>query len=184
MAKLIIGITGLIASGKGTTAKYITQQYGASSHRFSTMLRDTLDRYYLPHTRENMVIVSEIMREYFGQDILAKVLAEDAKNDRNDIIVIEGIRRMADIDHLQKLPNFILTRIIAEPEVRYARLIKRGENADDAQKTYEQFIRDHELPTEITVPDIMNHATEILDNNLDLKELEMQIDSLIKKNLK
>lgn len=183
MAKLIIGITGLMASGKGTAAKYIVEQYGASSHRFSTMLRDTLDRYYLPHTRENMVIVSEIMREYFGQDILAKVMAEDAKNDTSDIVVIEGIRRMADITHLQVLPNFILVRIVAEPETRFARLSIRGENADDSTKTYEQFIRDHELPTEKTIPEVMGHATEILDNNLEQEELGKQIDHLIKQRL-
>ncbi|MEI8360652.1 MAG: AAA family ATPase [bacterium] len=181
MAKLIIGITGLMASGKGTAAKYIVDNYSASSHRFSTMLRDTLDRYYLPHTRENMVTVSEIMRTSFGQDILAKVMAEDAKNDEKEIVVIEGIRRMADITHLSKLNNFVLVQIIAEPKLRHSRLSIRGENADDNTKTYDQFIQDHNLPTEKTIPEVMNQAKETLDNNLDMKELSVQIDNLIKK---
>ena len=181
MARLIIGMTGLIASGKGAAAKYCEETYKASNHRFSTMLRDALDRFHLPHTRENMVAISEAMREKFGQDIMAKVLAEDASQDDNDIVIVEGIRRIPDITHLAKLPNFILVRIEAEPATRYARLTQRGENTDDNSKTYEQFLTDHQLPTEVTIPEVMALATVSLDNNGDLADLYKQLDTLINK---
>jgi dephospho-CoA kinase len=179
MARIIIGITGLMASGKGAAAKYYEEKYHASNNRFSTMLRDALDRFYLPHTRENMVAMSEAMREKFGQDIMAKVIAEDAKNDANDLVVIEGIRRIPDITHLAKLPNFILVKIEAKPETRYSRLTQRGENEDDSGKTYEQFILDHQLPTEMTIPEVMNLATVSISNEGDFTELHEQLDKLI-----
>jgi dephospho-CoA kinase len=183
MAQLIIGITGLIASGKGTAASYLTERHDASAHRFSTMLRDSLNRYHLPHTRDNLVRLSELLRQSFGQDILASTMAEDAKNDSSRLVVIEGIRRIADISHLSKLPNFLLVKIISEPKVRYQRLIIRGENEDDNTKTYEQFLKDHKLPTEATIPEVMDLATEKLDNNLEIDSLKKQLDALIARYL-
>lgn len=179
--KIIIGFTGLIASGKGTAAKYFEENYQASTYRFSTMLRDALDRFYLPHSRENMVKISEIMRQTFGQDIMAKVMAEDASRDQNKIVVVEGIRRIPDITYLRQLPNFKLVRLVAEPETRHSRLTKRRENPDDETKTYEQFLADHQHPTELTIPEVMGHADVEVNNNGDLEALYRQLDQLIAK---
>lgn len=177
--KIIIGFTGLIASGKGTAAKYLEEKYGASTYRFSTMLRDGLDRFYISQTRENIVIFSEIMRQAFGQDLMAKVIANDARNDEHAIVVVEGIRRMPDITHLKEIPDFKLIRLVAEPQTRWERLTKRNENADDATKTYEQFQADHQMPTELTIPEVMGHADLEIDNNGDLDALYRQLDLLI-----
>jgi len=179
--KIIIGFTGLIASGKGTAAKYFETNYQASTYRFSTMLRDGLDRFYLPHTRENMVKFSESMRQTFGQDIMAKVIAEDASRDENDIVIVEGIRRMPDITYLRQLPNFKLISLTAEPTTRHTRLVKRRENPDDETKTYEQFLADHQLPTELTIPEVMSHADIQIDNNGDMQKLYEQLNQLISK---
>lgn len=177
--KIILGFTGLIASGKGTAAKHLEEKYGASTYRFSTMLRDGLDRFYLPQTRENLVKLSEIMRQTFGQDLLAKVIAQDAGRDDNQVVVVEGIRRLPDITYLRELPDFRLIRLVAEPKTRWERLTKRGENPDDNTKTYEQFLSDHQHPTELTIPEVMAQADLEIDNNGDLEALYRQLDRLI-----
>jgi len=181
MKKVIFGFTGLIACGKGTAAKYLEEKYNASTYRFSTMLRDVLDRFYLPHTRENMVSMSEYIRNKHGEDIMAKTMAKDVENDTNDVIIVEGIRRMADIEYLNTLPNFVLVKIEATPEKRYERIIQRGENSDDNTKTYEEFLKDHERPTEMTIPEVMGHATETVNNETDLQDFQGQLDHLVKK---
>ena len=53
--KIILGFTGLIASGKGTAAKYFNEKYGATTYRFSTMLRDLLNRIHVEHSRDNII---------------------------------------------------------------------------------------------------------------------------------
>jgi len=179
--KIIFGFTGLIASGKGTAAKYIEQKYSAANLRFSTMLRDVLSRLYLPQSRDMLVKLSETIRANFGEDSFAKVMAQDAKNNKKDIIVIEGIRRPADITYLSKLPNFVLVEIFADPKIRYERLIKRGENADDNTKTYEQFLEDHKRSTELSILDVLKSATEHIDNNGSTEDLHNQLDKLVKK---
>ena len=112
--KIIIGLTGEICAGKGIIVKYLEQKHGAASYRFSTMLRDLLGRLYLPVSRENMQFMSTAIRQYFGEDILAKVIAEDVKKDTNNIIVVDGVRRVPDIKYLREIPGFKLVRVAAE----------------------------------------------------------------------
>lgn len=183
-SKKIFGLSGLIASGKGAAAGYFKKKYRANVYRFSTMLRDILDRLYLEHTRDNLVKMSECLRSTFGEDILAKTVAKDVENDPHRVIVVEGIRRLADIKYLSKLPGFILVEIFADSRVRYERLIKRGENEDDMTKTYKQFLADHRRSTEITIPKVTAQARERIDNNGDLKDLHRQIDKIVKSTSK
>lgn len=181
MRKIIIGFSGLLASGKGTAAKYLEQKYKASSYRFSTIMRDMLHRIYLEQTRDNMIKMSETIRATFGEEILAKTIAKDAENDINPIVVVDGIRRLADITHLTNLDNFILVEIFAEPQTRFQRLVKRGENPDDTTKTFEQFLADHERSTEKTIQEVIPFAKEKIDNNGTFDELYAQIDAFIEK---
>lgn len=181
MNKVIFGFTGLLGSGKGNAAAYLEKKYGASTYRFSTMLRDALDRFHLPHTRDNLVKISEIMRETFGEDIMAKTMAHDVETDENPLIVVEGIRRMADITYLSKLPGFVLIEIVADPKIRYERLTKRGENSDDTTKTFAQFLEDHNRSTEQSILDVIQHAAGRIDNNGSIEELQTRLDELVKK---
>jgi dephospho-CoA kinase len=179
MKKTIIGLVGELASGKDVTKKYLQDNYGASCHRFSTILRDVLGRLYLPIVRENLQDLSTILRGRFGEDLLAKIIAEDVKNDPHEIIVVDGIRRDADMAYLKTLPGFVLLSLEVEPKTRYERLIKRQENADDASKTYEQFLADGQKETELEIPHVMASANYKINNNGTLEELYRQIENII-----
>ena len=170
-----------MSSGKDTSANYLAEKYGGKNYSFSTMLGDVLKRYHLDFNRDNLVRISEAMREKFGEDILAKTMAEDVKDDSNQIISISNIRRLADIKFLATIPGFVLVAIDAAPETRYERLVKRGEKSDDTTKTYEQFLADQERSTEKTIPEVMAQAQERIDNNGTFEELYQQLDQLIKK---
>lgn len=179
--KLILGFVGQLASGKGTVAKYFETKYHAATFRFSTMLRDLLSRIYLEHNRDNLIKMSEAIRGTFGEDTMAKTIAKDAEKTENNLVIIDGVRRMADIHYLSKLPNFVLVEITADPKTRWQRMVKRGENTDDTTKTFDQFLEDHKRSTEMTVPEVAGHATEHIDNNGGEEELYKNLDNLIKK---
>jgi len=181
MKKIIIGFTGLMAAGKGTATEYLVKKYGAKQYKFSNILRDMLTRIHLEHSRDFMIKMSETLRQTFGEDILASVIAKDTSEESAGIVVIDGIRRLADIAHLSQLPNFVLVEIFAEPRTRYERLTKRRENADDATKTYEQFLADHQRTTELSIPEVADKAQEKINNNGSLPELCKQIDEVLKK---
>lgn len=177
--KKILGFTGLLASGKGTASEYLKDKHGARTYRFSSMLRDALDRFHLPHTRDNLVKLSEIMRETYGESLMASTMAKDVENDSAKLIVIDGIRRPADIEFLSKLKDFTLVKIFADPKVRYDRLILRSENQDDQTKTYEQFLEDHKRSTELSILEVEKLADKVVDNNGNFDNLYAQLDALV-----
>lgn len=181
MTKAILGFTGRIACGKDVSKNYVEKKYGASSHRYSTMLRDILKRLYLPITRENLQNLSTDLRARFGEDTMANVIAEDVKNDKHKIIIIEGIRRMADIINIQQLPGFYLIGINTTPQNRYERMIKRNENVGEQNQTFADFLKSDQMETEIQISDVMEHAKFQLDNNGSLEDLYGQIDKIINK---
>ena len=63
--------------------------------------------------------------------------------------------------------------------MRYERLIARNEKQDDQTKTFEQFQKDAQLETEVTINEMKGLADVIVDNNNSLEALYEQIDNII-----
>jgi len=181
--KIIIGLTGKIACGKGVTKKYILSKYGdrAADYRFSTILRDILKRLAVETGRENLQKVSLALRTEFGDDILAKAIAKDIKEDKHEIVVIDGIRRLNDIKYLRLIHGFILIRIVSEEKLRFMRVVFRNENPGDDQKTYEDFLNDEKAEAEIEIPRVMAKAEMEIYNEDTMVELERNIDKVLAK---
>jgi dephospho-CoA kinase len=178
--KIILGLAGEIASGKGTVAKHIEEQHGGSAHRFSTALRDVARRMHLEESRENLQKISTIFRENFNDDILSMVVCNDANADTHQVIVIDGVRRMADIKYLKNLEGFKLIYIEANIDIRYHRIVNRRENSDDAHKPYAEFVADHQREAESQIKDLKNYADFIVENEGTFLELYHQVDKIIK----
>lgn len=181
MKKLILGFGGEMASGKGTCADYLKTTYGAETFRFSTALFDIAHRVHLKDDRDTLQKISTFLRKEFGEDTLAKVMFEDAKHATAELIIIDGVRRLEDVKYLRELPEFKLVYITAPMRTRYERMIKRGEKADDATKTYEEFQADHERESELEIIKLEPFAAEVLDNSGTIPDLQMELDAIIKK---
>lgn len=179
--KLIFGFVGEISSGKGTACQYLADKYDAPSYRFSTMLRDILQRLHMDISRDHMQRLSQVLREEFGQDTLAKVIAQDVNADPNLVVTVDGIRRDADIQYLREIPGFVLVYLTAEQKIRYERITSRGENTDDVKKTFEQFVQDQQAEAEQQIVKTASGADERIDNNGSLQDLQNALDELVKK---
>jgi dephospho-CoA kinase len=184
MAKIIIGLVGPIAGGKEVAKKYISQKYNSKDCRFSTPLREVIRRLNITESRENLQKLSTILRENFGEDLLAKIISADASKLDSDIVIVDGVRRMADIKYLKELPNFHLIKVDADPKIRYERMKLRNENVGDKDKTYEQFLADHENESEKEIPVVMALAKISIGNNNSLNEFYEQIDKVMSELLK
>ncbi len=180
--KLIIGVVGTIASGKGTIAAYLKEKYGATDFRFSTILRSLLTRLHKPHTREYLQDISTVLRSLFGEDVLAEVMASDVLEAKERVIVVEGIRRPADIKYLQNVPSFILVGVDASEEERYRRYVERDENPGDKDMTLEKWRERSNAETELLIPEVMQNAVVIWHNTGTKEELYRQIDSFMKSH--
>lgn len=182
MAKIIIGLVGPMASGKDVAKKYIEEKYNAKSVKFSTVMRDILGRLFVQHSRENLSILSTVLRQTFGQDLFAKVIAKESIDHDAPIVVIDGMRRNSDIEHLMSLSNFYLVSIDADSFVRYKRMKLRNENTGDNARTYEEFIAQHQLETETQILEVMSEAKFAIDNTEDgFGTLYKKVDEIIEK---
>lgn len=183
MQKVIIGVAGEIASGKDTAGRYIAEKYDALSLRFSQPLRDILDRMSIEQNRENMAKLSLYLRKAFGEDILSKVLLAESEKSQKAMVVIDGVRRLPDIIHMETSSHFYFIYIDAGSETRYERLIQRRQNTDDATKTPVQFTKDALLETETQILELKERADFVITNDGTLEELEQQIDDVVSQIL-
>ncbi|MGK2848770.1 MAG: AAA family ATPase [Minisyncoccota bacterium] len=183
MQKIIVGLTGEIASGKDTASRYIVEKHKAHLVRFSQSLRDMLDRMFLEQNRENMSALSLHIRQAFGEDILSKVVLKESEISDRSMIIVDGIRRVSDIVHLKVQHHFYFIYVDASQETRYQRLIGRRQNTDDATKTLAQFKQDALLETELEIATLRERADFIINNNGTHEELKVQIDEVIARIL-
>lgn len=179
MKKIILGFTGEIGGGKGTVTKYIQEKYGASYYRFSDVLRKALDVLHIEKTRDNLQDISTLLRQKFGEDLLAKIIFEEVKDDQHAIVTVDGMRRLADFKYLDTLPEFIFVYIEADNQTRYDRIVKRKENPGDAEKTFEQFVQDQKDEADAQIKDLKVKAQYTIENNGTVEELYQKIDELI-----
>lgn len=183
MEKKIICLAGELASGKGAVSDYIKERYSGEYYRFSDAFRKILDVLHLTCNRKNLSNLSLHIRKAFGEDVLSQAMVGDIEKSASRIIVIDGMRRIEEIDELQKLPGFQLVFVDTDLETRFERIKKRGENADDCTKTLEEFKKDHTQNADVTIKDLKEKADNIIDNNGTLEELHMQVDELVRGDL-
>lgn len=179
--KIILGFVGDLASGKGSICKYLKEKYQVNSYRFSTMLRDVLSRIYVENNRKNLQDLSTFLRDRYGQDIMSKVIAQDVQSDLNKIVAVEGIRRPTDITYLQKLQGFHLIYITADPKLRWQRMVLRKENADDATKTFAQFLKDEQAEADMLIKELGKKAEYTIVNNGTMEEFYEKMEKILKK---
>lgn len=179
--KKVIALTGPIAAGKDVTKKYLEEKYNAKSLKFSQILRDVLNRIGVSINRENLQNLSTELRNLFGEDLLARVIVKDVEACESKIVILDGVRRISDIKYAKKLEEFNLISIDADSKIRYERSVLRNENEGDAEKTYEEFLEDHNKEADKEIPVVMKEAVFNIDNNGTFENLYKQIDEIIEK---
>lgn len=179
--KIVIGLAGQISSGKDTIADYIVKKYDGVSLSFSQPLRDILNRVFQPIDRGNLVWLGQTLVDRFGTDILSKVLSKEIELSDKKIFVLSNIRREGDVSCFKDWPKYILIGVETDPKICYERLIKRSQNVDDQTKTWEQFQKDLQLSTEVSIDGLIKKSSIHINNNGSLEDLHQQIGKIIEK---
>jgi dephospho-CoA kinase len=180
MPKLIIGLVGQAGCGKGTAADYLKTHYGAGYVRFSGILGEIIETLSIEKSRDNFIKLSEALRKTYGEDVLSYAVEKAALNAPEDIVILDGIRRLDDIVALEPLPQFKLIAVFAPPELRFERMKKRGEKTTEADMSWEQFQREEQAPTEVDIPKVMERAWRTLDNSGTREEFEALVAETLK----
>jgi dephospho-CoA kinase len=181
MNKIVIGLVAELAGGKGAVTDYLKGKHGAVSFRFSDPLRETLEIYDIKKNRKNLQDIAILLLNNFGQDLLSKAMAKKAKESKEELIVIDGVRRFTDIEHLTKLPEFRLVYINTDNDTRYKRYVARNENPGDDKVSPGGFIQMQQAEADKQIPEVGKKAEFTIDNNDSFDNLYKQIEDILEK---
>lgn len=175
--KLVVGITGKIGSGKTILANYLAKNYLASDYQFSKILIDILDRLYLEKSRQNLQKLGISLRKGLGHDVIVNALGKDIEGDNSDMIAIDGIRYMNELEMVREFEDNLLIALEASPEIRYERIVRRGEKGEE-KISFEEFLNAERKETEKEIEKISKLADYKLKNEGTKEELFRKVDEI------
>lgn len=140
---LVLAVCGMPGSGKGEFASvFIDQKIPVLS--MGDMIRAEVAHRGLEESPNIFGEIASELRAEFGDDVLAVRLADkiDSMREENDVILIEGLRGVAEREIFQSRWNesFKVIAIHADKELRFQRIMKRNRSEDGDRETFE--IRD------------------------------------------
>jgi dephospho-CoA kinase len=131
----LILLTGMAGSGK-TTLSGIIRESGLRVITMGDVIRELAKQKGLEPTRENIGHLAEEIRKE-GPEAVARRCVEMLKREPDSLIVVDGIRSLAEVDAFKEEFDVVLIALWASPLSRYKRLTRRGRSDDP--KTWEEF---------------------------------------------
>lgn len=190
MSKLYLAIIGHTGAGKEScyiaAKEAFVGKLTVSIHHFSDLLNEILNLLCLEKLRPNQQLLSTVLRQAFGENLLGNVMFKRVMTDAADIVFLDGVRRPKDVEMLKQLPNSFLGSVYAPPEIAWVRLRRRADRSGDSEKTWEDFQKEQMAESESLIDALLPLADFKLDNSLDdpeFKFLRDQISDLISEFL-
>lgn len=137
MAKMVIGLVGPIASGKGTVASYLGSK-GFLYTSLSDRIREEAGKRGV--SREDRRVLQDLgdaLRKNFGSGALAEITAKKYKSEHK--LVIDSIRHPEEIRLLRKELKAVIIGVTAPRRKRFGLLKKRKRKGDPNK--WEDFVK-------------------------------------------
>lgn len=181
--KVVIGIIGEQAGGKGSVAKIIIKKYGGKRLTTSDILRRTLDSLHIPVSRTNLTNLALNLKNGFGQDALMKAMLREVELVGADLTIVDGIRMPGDEKPFRDEygDDFHLLYVTADAKTRYERSTARGEKVGEADQSFEDFLEKEKAETEKYIKEVGEKADFIINNDSSADELEEKVLEIMEK---
>lgn len=174
---MILGITGLVASGKQVVADYLKEKYGFEILDFA---KDALfaeaDARGIEKTKINLSILGDELRQTCGNGVLAKALLKKIRGSKT---VITGFRSLEEVDCIRnecEVGEFYLIEVYSSPVLRFKR-----RRPEDPQTEAEFFARDGRDIQNKGLGKVLEIADLKIENNGTQEELFAKVDEAIRK---
>lgn len=183
---MIIGLTGLYASGKTEAASYLKEK-GFIHLSFSAEMAEECKNRNLAPTRENLINIANEMRAKFGAGYWAKKLVGKMQREKN--YVVESIRNPAETEVLRTMHGFFLLLVEAPDEKRFERITSRSKEAKEQKdigsleefKQREEKERQNANSSAQQLDECAKQADERIVNDASLQEFHKRIERLVKQ---
>jgi len=158
---LIIAITGMPGAGKSTVAEAL-EGAGFARIAMGDMIREETARRGLYLDDKNMGTVMREMREKYGAGAVAELCLRSIESKRAEMIVIDGIRSVAEIEIFRKTADVRLISVHASPKRRFELLTSRGRT--DAPPDLASFKARDDRELSIGIGDAIAMSDEAISN--------------------
>jgi len=123
--KLVLGLTGPNAAGKGEAADYLRRR-GFTVHSLSDIVREEAAAEGFPPEREHLIRIGNRLRAEEGAGVLARRILSRLE----ERAVVDSIRNPAEVEVLRSIEGFHLLGIRAPMELRFSRSVARSRPGD------------------------------------------------------
>jgi dephospho-CoA kinase len=175
----ILAIVGLPGSGK-TTAIEAIKDLGTVV-TMGDIVRNEAKRREIEPNGINLGKIAQQLRESGGPDIIAKKCVDKIVKMKDEIIIVDGIRSLAEVNIFRKFWKFPIIAIRVEEKKRLRRLFKRS-RSDDPKNLEELKERDmREL--KFGLDKVIKEADYSIKNNSTIDDLKKKTRDVVLKTI-
>jgi len=179
LVKLIVCLTGMPGSGKSTIVSALKAK-GLGALNLGDGVRAEAKKRNLEPTGENLGKLMLELRDKNGPGAVANLLTEQIKNSQSEVIIIDGVRSIAEIEVLKNVGSVKLLSIEASADTRYKFLGARGRSDDP--ETREKFEERDKREIGVGIDKSIAIADETISNSdITLDELTERAYAVIEK---
>ena len=171
---LIVALTGMPGAGKTTVANYLAQK-GIPLLIMGDVVREASQNEGLEPTSGNLAKLMIRLREKNGPEAIAHLIANKIKTMKNEdkefaVVIVDGIRSMAEIQVLKRVGQVKLLAIHGSILTRYSHIRERARS--DVPSNINEFDKRDRVEMEVGISDAIALADETISNNdISISEL-------------
>lgn len=187
--RMIIGLTGSLAAGKGVVSDYFIKKgfvYFSLSDKVREIAKANNMDTNNEEGRKKLQDLGNRLREEKGSGYLAELVSKEITSNEYENAIVDGIRNPGEVYVLRRLKDFYLLAVDAPIDLRFERLKSRNRSSDP--KTFGEFVKVDNRDQGIdegnlgqAVRKCMRLADYSIFNNGALDKFEKRVDKLYKE---
>jgi dephospho-CoA kinase len=178
MGQRIIAVVGMPGSGKAIVSR-VASSRGIPVLVCGDVVREETKRRGLAPTPENTGKVMLAIRQEEGPAVVAKRLIPKIASSHAPLVVVEGVRSMAEVEALKGNYMVVVVAVHASPKTRYERLAARGRSDDP--KSWEEFTDRDARELGVGIGDVIALAQETLINEASFEEMSATSEAVLSR---
>jgi dephospho-CoA kinase len=174
----IVAVVGMPGSGKAIVSK-VASSHGIPVLVCGDVVREETKKRGLAPTPENTGKVMLAIRQEEGTAVVAKRLIPKIESSAAPLLVVEGVRSMAEVEALRRNHMAVVVAVHASPKTRYERLLARARSDDP--KSWEEFADRDARELGVGIGDVIALAEEMLINEASFEDMNAASEAVLSR---
>jgi len=164
---LIVALSGMPGAGKTTVARYLSQK-GIPLLIMGDVVREVAETDGLEPTSDNLAKLMLRLRKKSGPEAIAHLIVDKIKlmkkkDKKLSVVIVDGIRSMAEVQVLRLIGSVKLLAIHGSTLTRYTHVKERRRS--DVPSTIDEFDKRDKIEMEVGISNAIALADESISNN-------------------